>query len=247
MLKCYIIQIEPEKLTGDRKDLLEQLLPEERREKLYRLKDEKRRNCYLISSAFMQYGISKALNLPMRDIRYRYGANGKPMLAEPLSETGGGIDFSLSHSGDYAVFAISDKPVGVDIERKTDGCEAVAKRFFREEEYKDMMGADTEEERKRRFLEYWTMKEAYVKRDGRGLQIPLTSFRVIRREQGLSYAELLGSESKPVPIVFFQEQEYGISICSEADELFEENVIPCGIEDIIQHIRTDVLHKALIK
>ncbi len=247
MLKCYIIQIQSEPLPGDRRVLLEQILPQERREKCYRLKDEKRRERYLISSAFMQYGLSQTLDIPMRDIRYQYGINEKPMLADSLLEKTGGIEFNLSHSGEYAVLAISDKPVGIDIERKTERYKSVAKQFFREEEYTDVISADTEEERKRRFLEYWTMKEAYVKWDGRGLRIPLSSFRVNRQEQGLSYAEPIGEEEKTVPIVFFEKKEYCISVCGEADELLKSITTSCGIEKIIRDITVDDICKILME
>ena len=80
--------------------------------------------------------------------------NGKPML-----------DFcfiSISHSGDYAVCAVSDSPVGVDIER-TGG-------FKRREKYMLFTPLESEYVNERdsenRFYTLWTRKEAYIKAKG---------------------------------------------------------------------------------
>ena len=47
-------------------------------------------------------------------IRFSYGEHGKPELAPPCN----GLQFNLSHAGDWATIAITrSKPVGIDIER----------------------------------------------------------------------------------------------------------------------------------
>ena len=54
---------------------------------------------------------------------------GKPYLvSEP------GVHFSLSHSGDWAVCAIGDHPLGVDIEKCEPGRPDIASRFFHRDE-----------------------------------------------------------------------------------------------------------------
>lgn len=55
------------------------------------------------------------------DIVFTYGQHGKPML--PFSS----VQFNLSHSGDWAIVAVSiDVPVGVDIERMRPGVDMAA-------------------------------------------------------------------------------------------------------------------------
>ncbi len=67
--------------------------------------------------------------------------------------------------------------VGLDIEdlrRKIDVL-PLATRFFAATEAADLL-AQPEHTRRRRFFEYWTLKEAYVKALGAGLTVPLNQF-----------------------------------------------------------------------
>ncbi len=177
------------------------ILPPERQEKVKAAKREKVARKRLYTGAFLQYVISLETGIPMKHITYTYGVRGKPELdchnLEKLlkcettnieEKFSHGFYFNLSHSGDYAVLAVSDGRIGIDIEYKKNNYEAVAKRCFCKEEYADIMSAETVVEQQQRFLQYWTMKEAYIKYTGEGLGISLASFRIIRQEKGLSNA-----------------------------------------------------------
>ena len=59
------------------------------------------------------------------DYDIEYVANGKPVYRNS------DIHFNLSHAGNYVVCAVSDKAVGVDIERQRKNVIRVAKRFLR--------------------------------------------------------------------------------------------------------------------
>lgn len=73
------------------------------------------------------------------------------------------IRFSISHSGNLVVLAMSETEVGIDIEEiKPRNFEAVVNRHFSEDEKKE--AADLEG-----FLRVWTRKEAYLKLTGEGL------------------------------------------------------------------------------
>lgn len=225
------------------------------------LVQEERALSFLMSSVFMQYGISLALGLPITQITYQYNEFGKPMLAdltieklmkamleesvvtrtmeEPILVSSttdlNKIDFNLSHSGTYAVLAVSDQPIGIDIEKKRHNRANVAKRCFCDEEYRNIMEAESEEEQDIRFFDYWTMKEAYIKRNGAGLKIPLNSFLIHRKEGELSYTDDVYFITSS-----FGKEQYRVSICSEQRE--EMNNIARyygGLNDYIREITLD--------
>jgi len=80
--------------------------------------------------------------------------------------------FNVSHSGKYALIAISNKEVGCDIEEIEKADINVVKRFFHENEYYKLLTL-LQEERNDVFYRLWTMKEAYRKNKGVGLQMAL--------------------------------------------------------------------------
>ena len=82
-----------------------------------------------------------------------------------------GFDFNISHSGNYAVCALSWKGrIGIDIEQ------------INEVDFKDYEQTMTppqwaevkaDEQPYHRFFDYWCIKESLMKADGRGMYIPL--------------------------------------------------------------------------
>lgn len=74
---------------------------------------------------------------------------------------------NLSHSGELAVIAVSDKPIGVDVERIKPPKEGVLNKCYSEEE-KTLIAEDSAFANLR-FTEFWTRKESACKRSGEGL------------------------------------------------------------------------------
>ena len=91
------------------------------------------------------------------------GKNGKPECE--------GVYFNLSHSGDMVLCAISDAPVGCDIEKVCDAPMEVAERVFTEKERRYISGAESDMETNHRFFKLWTTKESYMKMTGEGLSL----------------------------------------------------------------------------
>ena len=90
---------------------------------------------------------------------------GRPALYLNTSDTAGMITWAFSRQG----------PLGCDVEWVGLDKDAIAESHFAPPElagYRALAGA----ERTRRFYELWTLKEALLKADGRGLGIPLDSF-----------------------------------------------------------------------
>ena len=115
--------------------------------------------------------VGRAQGLSPREVVFRYGSHGKP--------GADGLRFNVSHSGDYALYAISpDVEVGVDVElprgRRTD---ALARRFFAPGEQERLFALD-EPARATAFFKLWTCKEAFLKATGEGLSRSLRSYEI---------------------------------------------------------------------
>jgi 4'-phosphopantetheinyl transferase len=150
---------------------------------------------FAIGRAALRRALARELGRDPSALRFRYGPNGRPALAEGISEHGAPLSFNVSHSGDRMVIALGyGRVVGVDLERvkvQRDH-EAIATRFFSPEEVTRWLALDPAE-RTPAFYRIWTRKEAYIKAVGTGLHTPLASFcvtqspgsaRLIRSERG---------------------------------------------------------------
>ncbi len=130
-------------------------------------------------------------------------ADGKPRLR------GGELFFSLSHSGPWALCAVSDRELGADIQERKPCSEKLARRFFAPEERDALLSAPDRDEA---FTRIWALKESYSKALGLGLKLPLESFSVF---------------SLPEPWRLWSRTEAGFcaAVCSagcEEPELFRE-------------------------
>lgn len=110
--------------------------------------------------------LSKLSGVAPEALIFAKGEHGKPyVLNIPYH-------FSISHSGDYTVLAISDRPIGVDVEVIRDFSAILARRCFNEGELQYIAGNSPSRKKsvmQRCFYEIWTAKEAYLKYTGQGL------------------------------------------------------------------------------
>lgn len=103
----------------------------------------------------------------------------KTPAGKPYFKNRPGFYFNLSHSGEYAVCALSDREVGVDIQewRKL-SMDNMAKRIFDGKEM-EIWQKHSGEAKKSYFYSVWTAKEACVKCTGAGLS---KDFRQLRTD-----------------------------------------------------------------
>ena len=83
---------------------------------------------------------------------------GRPEYAESK------VDFNISHAKNLVICTMAEGRTGCDIEwvsRKVSP--AVSEKFFHPEEKTFLESADTEEEKRKRFLTLWVLKEAHIK------------------------------------------------------------------------------------
>lgn len=99
-----------------------------------------------------------------------FAEQGKPYLKDRPD-----LHFNISHSGDYAVCALSDAPVGCDVEAIRPVRGSVAARCFSPEENAALAAADGNAARETLFFRFWTLKESCLKAVGCGITVPLAS------------------------------------------------------------------------
>ena len=143
--------------------------------------------------------------------RIARGEKGKPFIADKEN-----IFFNISHSGDYVVCAVSDREIGVDIEKRAKARMEVAGRFFHKQEVQALKAVSGDELNKL-FYDYWSVKESFLKYIGTGLTRPLNSFLVQFSTGGINLYEgekKLSLYVHPCSV----DSGYACYVCSECDE-----------------------------
>jgi 4'-phosphopantetheinyl transferase len=152
------------------------LLASEERERYGRLRRERSRREFLVAHALARAALSRYAAVPPEAWAFSAGEHGRPEISGPLQTER--LRFNLSHTdGLVACAVIRRLDIGVDVEsaarrvRHRD----LARRFFGEGEVKALQALEPGRQAER-FLELWTLKEAYLKARGRGISIPLRGF-----------------------------------------------------------------------
>ncbi|MGH8190570.1 MAG: 4'-phosphopantetheinyl transferase family protein [Rhodanobacteraceae bacterium] len=127
------------------------------------------------------------LGKPASEVTLAENHHGKPSLTEvhgnPASAPS--LEFNWSHSGDYALIALSRAtPLGVDIERLDKKLRVVeiARRFFDQGEA-EVVASLTPPTREHAFIALWCAKEAVLKAAGEGLSFGLARLAFERRAE----------------------------------------------------------------
>jgi 4'-phosphopantetheinyl transferase len=129
------------------------------------------RASFLVGRGLARQVLADATGVPATEWRFREGLRGRPEIASPETT----LRFNLAHSGGVVACVIGDGiDVGVDVEHLDRRALVydVATRCCSEEELTDIH-SQPEEDRQRRFLVYWTLKEAYLKACGLGISVHL--------------------------------------------------------------------------
>lgn len=142
-----------------------------------------------------------------RRAHYERVGRGKPLLPDRTP-------FNITHAGDYAVLALSTKPVGVDLERiRPVDWQKIAERFFHPEERAHLLSA---KDPLTEFFRIWTLKESYLKAEGIGFSVSPASFAILPDEPG--NAHFLGETAYRFSL-FDAFPGYCLSVCSLESEV----------------------------
>lgn len=96
-------------------------------------------------------------------------------LGKPAFVSGQGLEFNLSHSGNFALCALDHDPVGVDIQLVKSWRPSLPRRVCSPEELEWM---ERQEDAWRGFTTLWAMKESRAKQSGQGLRGSIAAISV---------------------------------------------------------------------
>lgn len=148
--------------TGITEDLIHFLNSDEvnRANRYYKEKD---RHQFIICRAILKIVLAAHTRSNVKKISLDYDFNKKPFLGSyPW------LHFNVSHSEDFALIAISQSKVGIDIESIANSFDfsPLLPDVFTEKEISFVQNAENKEEA---FYSLWTRKEAVVKAVGKGI------------------------------------------------------------------------------
>lgn len=203
-MKIYAVNIED--ISEDELDSLIKKVPEEKQARINKFMVKKDKIRALISEILLRTVLDKQFGINNEDIVILKNKYGKPYLKGNED-----INFNISHSGDFVVCAVDDKPIGIDIEQIIDiDYKSIAESFFSKDEVQFILNA-SDENKLHRFYEVWTLKESYIKAKGMGLSIPLNSFCFNFDDYNI---KLVGNENGYVFKQFNLFSGYKMAVCS---------------------------------
>lgn len=146
-----------------------------------RFKFDRDRLTFLMTHALGRSVLSRYVQIPPKEWRFSKGQFGRPEIATPALDRA--LRFNLSRTRGMVVCAVAwesdsgNRELGVDVEnleRPNLGLDLIS-RYFAPPEIAELTRLPMEHQR-RRFFDYWTLKEAYLKARGWGLSAPLDKF-----------------------------------------------------------------------
>ena len=188
-------------------------LDDERKSKIAKIKPLKNKAMSAAAGLLIRKGfddhLSKEGGHENAAISYEYTEHGKACIKGYPD-----FEFSLSHSGRYAVLAVSDSPVGIDVqEKKTAGdILKVSAHIMSEDELAALEKENDSAKKADFFFRIWSAKEAFVKMTGVGLSEKLGDFSCDFKQMKIigNDGEIRGYIYEPASF-----DGYAFSVCSK--------------------------------
>jgi len=152
------------------------VLSEQERQQQVKFMFAKDRRRYLVTRALVRQTLSRYLPVRPADWRFAATAFGRPFIVNQHPDVAG-LNFNISHSDQCVVLGLArGRELGVDVEdlHRSVPLE-IADHFFAPDEVRQLHALPPQA-RPQRFLEFWTLKESYIKARGKGLSLPLEQF-----------------------------------------------------------------------
>jgi len=138
-----------------------QFAPPEKKARILRQRIKQNADNMAVGAALAKYIVWKAFHIPTDKQNIAYGTHGKPYLRDYPN-----VHFNISHSGQYVVCAVADRPVGIDVQVIGAYRPDVAARVCTGKELARLGASDDPAVE---FTKLWTQKEANLKMLGYGI------------------------------------------------------------------------------
>ncbi|MBR6948065.1 MAG: 4'-phosphopantetheinyl transferase superfamily protein [Muribaculaceae bacterium] len=132
-------------------------ISDERRQYALRYRNERDQRLCVAAYRLLQQALLQEFGIDERPVLV-YDSKGKPLLAGHP-----GIHFSLSHCHAAVACAVSNRPVGIDIETPDHYSPEVARRVMNDDELREI---EASAQPQVAFTRLWTMKESFYKLTG---------------------------------------------------------------------------------
>ncbi len=143
------------------------LLNEDEVERFHRIKHRDTQKQFFLTRIVLKQQLEKITGCSPDSMQFQTSKYGRPSLV------GSSIDFNVSHTKNLIAIALNTQGrIGVDVENigRNSQYSDIAQHYFHEKECEQIGNSATA------FFKIWTLKEAYIKTLGLGLQKPLKSF-----------------------------------------------------------------------
>lgn len=226
MIETYILKID-KKLELDEFYMLLEYVSETKKKqvnKYNRFIDAERT---LIGAVMARYALCKRLKIKNSDLVFDLNKYKKPIVIKPNE-----IHFNISHSGSWVVCVVDDNKIGVDVEIVRPINFIIAKKFFSQKEYTYLLNQN-EKMKLKYFYRLWTLKESYIKAEGKGMSIPLNSFTINETNNCIQVYD----DGKLQDYVFHQsflDSNTSFAIC--ASDVSEINSFYFSIEQFVKEV-----------
>jgi 4'-phosphopantetheinyl transferase len=175
---AHLWYVRPEEVDPDLLEACQGLMTPQEVERQQRYRFPRERRQHAITRALVRTTLSRYHPVDPRSWKFRITPSGRPeIVREPGVPP---LRFNVSHTPGLIVCGVTlERDIGVDVEGspRRGLTLDIATRFFAPAEV-EALRALPDEEQPERLLEYWTLKEAYIKARGGGLSIPLDGFAV---------------------------------------------------------------------
>lgn len=238
MIKVYYTKVFPH-IKEDTFFALLNKIEIKRRQKILALTDEKARLRALTAGSLLYDTLCRKLGFlkgEAEPFEIAYGKNGKPYLAQYPD-----IHFNLSHSGDYVCCAVSDVPVGIDLQKITDVKEGIARRFFTDKDNQRLARCDGENWKKL-FFRMWSVKESYIKLTGKGMTQGLDTFEIDWQQNRI----FAGSTPERQLAAESMERVNSVAYFEESDCLPQYCFCICAGEKPLEVIWSEIVLKEIV-